>query len=188
MLKNLIGGLIMVVFVIGGALAADALKPEPKRKSLQDIAASTEIDPLGNVAGEEEAKEPQEKKKKKKDESYGEEGEGGVKVGSSNYYKFSRQFIVPVVNGDNLQSLVILDLNLEIEPGVAEQAYALEPKLRDSLMTELLALSNEGRFETRLTDPTNYAEIRARLLVAALKIMPDGVKEVLILDIARQDQ
>lgn len=202
MIKNLIGGALMFLFILGGAVAADALKPGAKLffpSGAQDHAD-------GEKAGDEHA-EPDHGKKAakddhaeeddgheadaKKDDGHGAKGghgEPAPKAGGSMYYKFSRQFIVPVVDGSSIDSLVILDLNLEIEPGLSEDAYALEPKIRDSLMTELLALSNEGRFESRLTDPANYAEIRARLLAAARVVMPKGVKEVLILDMARQDQ
>lgn len=210
MIKNLVGGFIMVLFVIGGAIAADALKPGDKR--FFDSATSTgsesagpamagaatvtahEEKPVAQVV-DEKAEPPKEKKAAKKndhgsddksghDDGHGEKG----KSGPTAYYKFSREFIVPVISDNNVQSLVIIDLNLEIDPNLGEDLYAMDPKLRDVLMTELIALSNEGRFATRMTDPANYAEIRARLLTAIHAIQEKGVRDVLILDLARQDQ
>ncbi|GGD12342.1 hypothetical protein [Aquisalinus flavus] len=184
MIKNLVGGFIMVIFVIGGAIAADALKPGDKRFFGNAAPAATAAAPGENAgpAGAENAG-AQEKSSKK-------DAHGGnpANTGSTAYYKFSRQFIVPVVSDSNVQSLVILDLNLEIDPNLGESLYAMDPKLRDVIMTELIALSNEGRFARRMTDPSNYAEIRMRLLTAVQTVQAKGVRDVLILDLARQDQ
>jgi len=194
MIKNLVGGFIMVIFVIGGAIAADALKPGDKRffdnaaAGDKSAPAAEHGDQADNDAVEEKAAEPEEKKSAKKDSHGGGHGDEQQKSGSTAYYKFSRQFIVPVVNDNNVQSLVILDLNLEIDPSLGEDLYAMDPKLRDVIMTELIALSNEGRFARRMTDPSNYAEIRTRLLAAVQTIQEKGVRDVLILDLARQDQ
>ena len=103
------------------------------------------------------------------------------------YFKFSRQFVVPIIGEGGVGALVILDLNLEMQSEAATNFYFREPKFRDALMQELLDLANEGRFEGRLTDRRNLEVIRTDLLAAVQDVAGDAVKEVLILDIMRQD-
>ena len=83
------------------------------------------------------------------------------------FLKFSRPFIVPVMDGDESDSLVVIDINLEMPPSTTETSYALEPKLRDAILRSLLALSNEGAFSGRLLEEENLDGVRTRLLEAA---------------------
>jgi len=64
----------------------------------------------------------------------------------------------------------------------------MEPKLRDAFTRELLDLSNAGYFGDNITSPDTYDKVRSALLLAARRIIEDGVEDVLILDIAKQDQ
>lgn len=183
MIKNLIGILIMAACVAGGAFGAYSLKPAAEPVIIAESVATAQ-------AGDAEAASVTHGKETPKQDDAPKAGGGhgeASEAGSRAYYKFTRQFLVPVVSEGNIQSLVILDLNLEVEPNMTEKIFAVEPKIRDVLMTELLALSNEGRFAERLTDPANYAEIRERLLAAVHRVTSEGVYNVLILDIARQD-
>ena len=104
-----------------------------------------------------------------------------------NYFKFSRQFVIPIVEESGVRSLVLLDLNLEMDASAAESFYVREPKLRDALMEELLAIANEGRFDGVLTDRRNLELVRIDLLNAVQDVEGDSVHDVLILDIMRQD-
>lgn len=138
-------------------------------------------------------KKPDKKKDKKKEkDSHGKKSKGGhgdEKGDDSGYgyLKFSRQFIVPIVAANNVDTLLIIDINLEITPSATEDAYSQEPKLRDALLTTLLKLSNEGFFNDDILKEGNIEEIRAALLEAAQAIIGDDALEVLILNIARQD-
>ena len=115
-------------------------------------------------------------------------GDGDASLDPSiNFFKFSRQFVVPIINEEGVRSLVILDLNLAMEDGAVEDFYIGEPKFRDALMKELLDIANEGRFSGVLTDRRNLDLIRMDLLAAVKDIAHDRVHEVLILDIMRQD-
>ncbi|MEO0398786.1 MAG: hypothetical protein AAF224_05110 [Pseudomonadota bacterium] len=123
-----------------------------------------------------------------KKKAYADDGHGGDElVDGVGYFKFSRQFVVPIIGEGGVGSLVILDLNLEMSREAAEAFYFREPKFRDALMQELLDLANQGRFQGRLTDRRNLDAIRVNLLAAVQDIAGDAVKEVLILDIMRQD-
>ncbi|MEM6413896.1 MAG: hypothetical protein AAF720_04495 [Pseudomonadota bacterium] len=126
-----------------------------------------------------------EKKKKKYAES-GDKGKGDSLAEGVGYFKFSRQFVVPLIAEQGVGALVILELNLEMQSEAADSFYYREPKYRDILMQELLDLANEGRFDGRLTDRRNLDGIRADLLTAVQDIAGEAVEDVLILDIMRQ--
>lgn len=124
--------------------------------------------------------------KKKKDKSKDKDGYDKSDSGYG-YVKFSRQFIVPVVNTNGVNSLFVLDISLEVDSSQSEDAYAKEPKLRDAILNALLKLSNEGAFSNQFLREENIANIRSRLLEAAQPILDGQVNDVLILSISRQD-
>ena len=143
------------------------------------------------VAKKPEKPKKEKKKKSKKDDKHG-GGHGGGHGkadagGETGFMKFSRQFIVPVVTRSNVSALVILDINLELDPSATENAYAREPKVRDALLKTLLQLSNEGAFGDGLLEEENLGEIRERLQASAKTVLGDEVIGVLILNVARQD-
>ena len=176
---------LQVVFVSLGALGGLWLKSGGDSAS----AESAETHGDANAAhGDEDAKKKDKKKKKKKDDHGGDDGHGGG--GSDDdfsFMKFGRQFIVPVIRSDDVNALVVLDINLELDPSAAERAYSREPKIRDAILSTLLTLSNEGAFEDQLLDEENMAHVRARLLAAAQTILGEDAIDILILSMARQD-
>ncbi len=130
------------------------------------------------------------KKKKKKKGGHGADDgdEDGASSAAISYLKFKRQFVVPVVKGGKIESLVLLNLNLEIDADSPENIHIFEPKLRDALMRELMALSHNGLFTGDLTNTETYDHIRDSLLSATKHVLESGVKNVLILDLSRQEQ
>lgn len=119
--------------------------------------------------------------------SSGGHGGGGSESAAYGYLKFSRQFVVPVVDPTGVGALVVMDINIEVPPDVTESVYLQEPKLRDAMLNTLLSLSNKGAFNGRLLEPANIDMIRARLLEAAQSVIGEDAQGVLILSIARQD-
>ncbi len=176
-MKNIISAVIMIVFVVGGAVAADFLKSSPSSGHASQAASSAN----------DSHHKPE--KKGKKSSGHGEgDGHGEPKSkGGKYYYDFSRQFVVPVMEKGKVSALVIMDLNLELDQSDADGVYMLEPKLRDALMRGLLSLSNQGAFSGQMTSPEKYEVVQKELLKAA-RTVKDEVQNVLILDIARQDQ
>lgn len=134
------------------------------------------------------------KKKAKKDDGHGKKAEkddghgGGGDTTAVSFLNFKRQFVIPVVKAKKIESLVLINLNLELNEEAPEDVYLLEPKLRDALMRELLALSNKGAFSGDLTDVDTYDILRETLSNAVAEIIPIGFESVLILDLTRQDQ
>lgn len=103
------------------------------------------------------------------------------------YVKLNNQFVVPVMDGGKVVSLVILSLSLEIEPGSSAEIYAREPKLRDLFLQVLFDHANAGGFQGSFTDGSNLVLLRKTLFESAAGILGAKVKDVLISDIARQD-
>jgi len=103
------------------------------------------------------------------------------------YVKLNNQFVVPVMDGGKVISMVILSLSLEIEPGKSQDIYAREPKLRDVFLQVLFDHANAGGFQGSFTDGSNLILLRKALLETATGVMGEMIKDVLISDIARQD-
>jgi hypothetical protein len=131
--------------------------------------------------------ESETKKSDKKDKKSSEKGDYSS-GGDIEILKFKRQFVVPVLEGGQVDALVILNLNVELNSDAPSSAFTYEPKFRDAFTRELLKMSRQGLFGQELTSPDTYEIIRETLLVASKQVMKDGVENVLILDLSRQDQ
>jgi flagellar protein FliL len=103
------------------------------------------------------------------------------------YVKLSNQFVIPVLEGGRVSSMVILAISLEVAHGTSDTVYAREPKLRDALLQVLFDHANAGGFKGEFTDGANMIVLRKALLEAAQSSIGTSVTNVLINDIARQD-
>ncbi len=103
------------------------------------------------------------------------------------YIAFNNQFIVPVVRGDRVNSLVVLALGVEIAAGSAEEIYRSEPKLRDVFLQVLFDHANMGGFDGRFTDGNTMDVLRMALTEVARGVIGPELRGVMITDIARQD-
>ena len=112
---------------------------------------------------------------------------GDTAIGDVTYYKFTREFVVPMIENDRVQSLVILNLNLEVDSAISQKLFSKEPVLRDNIMTTLIQLSSGGRTLYSITDVHNYETVRSEILTNLRNEVPEGIHNVLILDMARQD-
>ncbi|KAA0909643.1 flagellar basal body-associated protein FliL [Aquicoccus porphyridii] len=103
------------------------------------------------------------------------------------YIKLNNQFIVPVVEGEKVMSLVVLTLGVEIPSGQKERLYLMEPKVRDVFLQELFAHANRGGFRGAFTSARNLDDLRSSLREAAQYALGDLISDILIIDIVRQD-
>lgn len=187
-MKKIIFPILMILFVIGGAVGADFIKnsggdPKPSgdshgKKSADNHAKKKSQD------GKSDKKKKSDKKSAKKDDGHGEEASGDTNT----YLKFKRQFVVPVMKSGAIEALVIVNINLELDEHAPDNVYSFEPKLRDAITRELLGLSNRGVFGDNLTSAESYESIREKLLSASKGVIEEGISDILILDIARQEQ
>ena len=179
-MKQLIPALIAGIFILAGGARGFFVKDMMSSKP----AVSDEGH--GEAGGEDGHGEKKEADKKDKGHGGGGHGDASPKSGSLTYYKFSREFVVPVISNKRVDSLVILNLNLEVDSAIADSLYPMDPKLRDNIMTTLVSLSNEGEAMVSITDPANYELIRATVLENLKQLVPEGLENVLILDMAKQ--
>lgn len=103
------------------------------------------------------------------------------------YVKLNNQFIVPIVEDGKVQSLVIMSISLEVEAGGTGTVFAIEPKLRDGFLQVLFDHANAGGFDGTFTNSNNMDVLRMALTEVAQKSLGRLVKDVLIIDIVRQD-
>jgi flagellar basal body-associated protein FliL len=130
------------------------------------------------------AEEKKDKEDKAKKDSHGDE-KGATK--DQEFVKLNNQFVVPVVEHGRVQSLVILSLSLEVKPGSRERIYEMEPRIRDTLLSVLFDHANSGGFSGSFTDTHAMAGLRSGMRSASTTLMGEDVKDVLVLDIVRQD-
>ena len=103
------------------------------------------------------------------------------------YVKLNNQFVIPVVQDGQVAALVVLSLSLEVTPGNTETVFATEPKLRDVFLQVLFDHANAGGFKGSFTDASNLVVLRQALKEVAMQVLGEVVRDVLIVDIARQD-
>lgn len=177
-MKLIVTSLVAIIFVAAGSFAAVVLKT-PSEASASSTAAAAD-DHSDDDHGDDHGKSD---KKAKKDDSHGKKPSSG----NSAYYKFSREFVVPIMRGGQVNSLVILHISLETDSATSERLFSEEPKLRDNIMTTLIALSNDGRTLEQPTDINNYETIRSMILMNLKDSIDDGIQNVLIVDMAKQN-
>ena len=181
-MKLIITSLVAIIFIAIGSFAGVMLKT-PSTAAAGGAETSESEDNHGDHDDHGDHKKDDHGKKKgdaKKGDKY-------ASSGDSEYFKFSREFVVPVMREDQVKSLVILHVTLETASGESDKLFSEEPKLRDNIMTTLIGLSNDGR---TLEEPTNiehYEMIRSMLLMNLRDSVSEGIMNVLIVDMAKQD-
>ena len=94
------------------------------------------------------------------------------------YVKMNNQFVVPVVNSESVQALVVLSLSLEVPAGQKDSIYSREPKLRDSFLQVMFDHANVGGFDGEFTNANNLDVLRNALREAAQKDMGEQISDV----------
>ena len=107
--------------------------------------------------------------------------------GAPVYIDLHNQFVVPVVENGAVTAMVVLTLSLATTAADEDRVRAQEPRLRDQFLQVLFNHANTGKFSGLFTAPTTLGDLRHSLLTAAKDTVGDGVGDVLIVDIVRQD-
>lgn len=178
-MKLIVTSLVAIIFVAAGSFAAVVLKSPSETAAVQTDPAGDEY--ADAEQGDDHGKS--DKKAAKKDDSHGKKPSSG----NTAYYKFSREFVVPIMRGGQVNSLIILHISLETDSATSERLFSEEPKLRDNIMTTLIALSNDGRTLEEPTNINNYETIRSMILMNLKDSIDDGIQNVLIVDMAKQN-
>lgn len=106
---------------------------------------------------------------------------------ASEFYKINNQFVIPVMKGERVGSVVVVTLSLEIEPGLSETVHSREPKLRDAFLRVFFDHANMGGFSGVFTRVETLDLLRGALREAARKSLGPALLDVLITDIVRKD-
>jgi hypothetical protein len=139
----------------------------------------------GGKPSAEEKKHEKKQAKAAKSESHGKKDDHG-KAAPANFMKFSRQFVVPIMEQGEPKAMMILDVMIELDDGVGEGVYAEEPRLRDAVLRALLKQSSTGGFGRLFEEPGVLETTRAAILEETRAIIGDGAKSILIMDVGYQ--
>ena len=173
MIAKLLPVILLIVGTAAGIGAGIMLTPSPEPKAEQ--AAGDMGDDIDHADGE-EAEHAQEA---------GEDGLGPDP--NREYIKIDNQFVIPVVERENLSSLVVIALSLEVKTGMSDKVHLYEPKLRDAFLQVLFDHANMGGFRGAFTRSDVLNPLRTALREAAQRELGKGVYDVLIVEISRQD-
>ncbi len=165
MIAKLLPVILLVVGVGAGVGAGIMLAPAPEPK--QEATAPVEADKAETAEHEESSDEE--------------------KAAEHEYIKIPNQFIIPVVERDELTSMVVISLSLETKAGMAEKIRVFEPKLRDVFLQVLFDHANMGGFRGAFTRSDVMNPLRTALREAAQQHLGKDIYDVLIMDITRQD-
>ncbi|UWQ74850.1 flagellar basal body-associated FliL family protein [Leisingera sp. M658] len=160
MLSKLLPVILLIIGTGGGIGAGIMLAPPPEENQ---AAAGGEVAPAPKEAAEETEENQRE------------------------YIKVGDQFVVPIVERDQMTSLVVISLSLEVKKGIAEKVHSYAPKLRDVFLQVLFDHANMGGFRGAFTRSDVLEPLRTALREAAQKHIGKGVYDVLIMEISRQD-
>lgn len=116
----------------------------------------------------------------------GEEGPSPAN-GSTEFVRLNNQFVVPLVRHGSVRSLVVMSLTLEVAAGENSTVFDREPRLRDAFLQVLFAHANTGGFDGTFTEAAAMAPLREALSEAARGILGEVFRDVLVVDITRQD-
>lgn len=184
-MKALLFPVVLAAFAAGGVIAADKVRGDGSPASASTSHSDEGDDKKADSHGKSE-KADSHGKSEKKASGHGEPSEEG-NGGGTDFIKFKRQFVVPVLKDNAVDALILINLALEVPSNQRDEMFRLEPRFRDGFIRELLQLSDDGYFDQELTSSDTYEILRETLSRAANDISESGVNKVLILDLSRQD-
>ena len=103
------------------------------------------------------------------------------------YVKLNNQFVIPVIEDEEVAALVVMSLNLEVTVDSRTAIFAAEPKLRDRFLQVMFDHANNGGFSGNFTTGTKMRALRNALLRVAQDVSGTRVTDVLVIDLVRQD-
>ena len=103
------------------------------------------------------------------------------------FVRMNDQFVVPVMGDGIVRSLVVLSITLEVEIGQTAAIFSIEPKIRDAFLRVLFDHANAGGFDGNYTEAARTERLRRALLEVGRKTGGPTVRNVLLLDLLRQD-
>lgn len=188
-MKKLLLPLILLVFGVGGGVGAGIFLAPPV---VEEAMASSPCGEMPETPPEnaEAAPEGADIAHAEGEEASAEEGEEPVDAGAATgfeYVRMSNQFVVPVVEGGAVKSMVVLTISVEVTSGTMDTVFTYEPKMRDVFLQVLFDHANSGGFDGQFTSAENMRTLRRALRLAGQEAVGEQVHDILITDIVRQD-
>lgn len=187
-MKKLLLPLILLLLGVGGGVGAGIFLTPPQ------VEEAMAAGPCGEVSVTEVAAEHPVADAEGADHAVAEEGaEAGaepVDAGAATgfeYVRMNNQFVVPVVEGGAVKSMVVLTISVEVTSGTQDEVFSYEPKMRDVFLQVLFDHANGGGFDGQFTSAENMRGLRRALRLAGQEAVGEQVHDVLITDIVRQD-
>ena len=172
MIKKLLPIGLVLVFAGAGIAAGLMLQPDPQELHSEAGPCGEDPNDAQDAAKRDEKSEP----KAKDGESI-----------TFEYVKLNNQFIVPVIKGELVSAVAVVALSLEGKTGTKDMVYTVEPKLRDVFLQALFDHASLGGFDGAFATTENLVRMRRSLKERAVEVLGDIVNDVLVTDIARQD-
>lgn len=101
--------------------------------------------------------------------------------------RLPNHFVVPVLHEGRVQSMVVMSLALELAPGHGFSLSRHEPRLRSIFLQVMFDHANLGGFEGVFTSGEALLTLRRALRDAARAEIGQGMQDVLITEILRQE-
>lgn len=101
-------------------------------------------------------------------------------------HEMGSQFMVPIVDGARVTSMVVMQIALEVPEAQLDLVAQNEPRLRDRLLQVMFDHANAGGFDGMFTANNTMGLLRQALLETAQATLgPEAVRGILITDILR---
>ena len=188
-MKKLLLPLILLLLGVGGGVGAGIFLTPP---ATEDVAA---LGPCGDMPAAEVMTEVAAHDAEGADlpaeegahgATEGEPVDAGASTGFE-YVRMANQFVVPVVEGAAVKSMVVLTISVEVTVGTQNAVFTYEPKMRDVFLQVLFDHANAGGFDGMFTSAENMRSLRRALRLAGQEAVGEQIHDVLITDIVRQD-
>ena len=164
MIQKLIVAVLTVAGFLAGAYGGDLLRPQPEPGEITDS-----NQPAANTDAQAEK-------------------ETTAPVAEPAWFRIPNQFFIPILRNDTVRGVMVLTLTVETTEPQLAAVQQQEHRLRDALLGTLMIHANTGGFEGNFTTEVHLSALRKALLTAAQKVSGPEIINILIEDIARQDQ
>ncbi len=190
-MKKLLLPLILLLLGVGGGVGAGIFLAPPPMAEEAAVGPCGEIPVTGKVTdvASQDAEGADQVAAETGHSAAPTEGEmidAGAATGFE-YVRMANQFVVPVVEGGAVKSMVVLTISVEVTSGSQNTVFSYEPKMRDVFLQVLFDHANAGGFDGMFTSAENMRTLRRALRLAGQEAVGELVHDVLITDIVRQD-
>ncbi|SFG95604.1 Flagellar basal body-associated protein FliL [Palleronia marisminoris] len=156
----------------GGAGAGYVLRPSP------EVAQASM--PCGDPGAEAEGADAD------KEGCVASSGPAEEPVGEGVFVRFDQNFVIPLIANGEVAAMVVMNLTLEVDPGIDARVLEREPRIRDRFLRVMLDHAGAGGFDGVFTSNGRMDRLKTALIETANREIGPGLRDVLILDLNKQ--